>query len=192
MLYIIVSASLNAHNYKFWAFIALFYIYYDVQNCLLGCTSETSVDNYFTRQYIPEDNSEHHTRRRENLKSHLPLLIWILNCSSAWWRAFVDTLMNISVSVSQNFSTTCYLYQDLSSPESTTKGQVLFLTCALRDSSLHDFPFPSSRCWLNLWFNPHTKWMSVRVVIRCYRARHLGHVMRLDPLSTSPTPPPVL
>jgi hypothetical protein len=22
-------------------------------------TSETSVDNYFTRQYIPEDNSEH-------------------------------------------------------------------------------------------------------------------------------------
>jgi hypothetical protein len=31
-------------------------------------TSETSVDNHFTRQYIPEDNSEHHTRRRENLK----------------------------------------------------------------------------------------------------------------------------
>jgi hypothetical protein len=33
-------------------------------------TSETSVDNYFTRQYIPEDNSELHTRRCENLKSH--------------------------------------------------------------------------------------------------------------------------
>jgi hypothetical protein len=33
-------------------------------------TSETSVDNYFTRQYIPEDNSELHTRRHENLKSH--------------------------------------------------------------------------------------------------------------------------
>jgi len=32
-------------------------------------TSETSVDNYLTRQYIPEDNSEH-TRRRKNLKSH--------------------------------------------------------------------------------------------------------------------------
>jgi hypothetical protein len=31
--------------------------------------SETSVDNYFTPQYIPEDNSELHTRRRENLKS---------------------------------------------------------------------------------------------------------------------------
>jgi hypothetical protein len=34
-------------------------------------TSETSVDNYFTRQYIPEDNSELYTRRRENLKSHI-------------------------------------------------------------------------------------------------------------------------
>jgi hypothetical protein len=34
-------------------------------------TSETSVDNNFTRQYIPEDNFEHHTRRRENLKSQI-------------------------------------------------------------------------------------------------------------------------
>jgi hypothetical protein len=34
-------------------------------------TSETSVHNHFTRQYNPEDNSEHHTRRRENLKSHI-------------------------------------------------------------------------------------------------------------------------
>jgi hypothetical protein len=34
-------------------------------------TSETSVDNYFTRQYIPEDNSELHTRGCENLKSHI-------------------------------------------------------------------------------------------------------------------------
>jgi hypothetical protein len=34
-------------------------------------TSETSVDNHFTRQYIPEENSERHTRRRENLKSHI-------------------------------------------------------------------------------------------------------------------------
>jgi hypothetical protein len=33
-------------------------------------TSETSVDNYFTRQYIPEDNSELHTRRRELEISH--------------------------------------------------------------------------------------------------------------------------
>jgi hypothetical protein len=33
-------------------------------------TFETSVDNHFTRQYNPEDSSERHTRRRENLKSH--------------------------------------------------------------------------------------------------------------------------
>jgi hypothetical protein len=36
-------------------------------------TSETSVDNHFTRQYNPEDSSEHHTRRLENLKSHMDL-----------------------------------------------------------------------------------------------------------------------
>jgi hypothetical protein len=34
-------------------------------------TSETSVNNHFTRQYNPEDRSEHHTHRRENLKSYL-------------------------------------------------------------------------------------------------------------------------
>jgi hypothetical protein len=34
-------------------------------------TSETSVNNYFTRQYIPEDKSEGHTHSRENLKSHI-------------------------------------------------------------------------------------------------------------------------
>jgi hypothetical protein len=40
-------------------------------------TSETSVDNYFTWQYIPEDNSEHHTCRRENLKSHGMVLVYL-------------------------------------------------------------------------------------------------------------------
>jgi hypothetical protein len=34
-------------------------------------TSETSADNHSTRQYNPEDSSEHHTRRRENLKSNI-------------------------------------------------------------------------------------------------------------------------
>jgi hypothetical protein len=38
-------------------------------------TSETSVDNHFTRQYNPEDSSEHHTRRRENLKSHKKMAV---------------------------------------------------------------------------------------------------------------------
>jgi hypothetical protein len=32
--------------------------------------------HHFTRQYIPEDNSEHHTRRRENLKSHKTNLLF--------------------------------------------------------------------------------------------------------------------
>jgi hypothetical protein len=36
-------------------------------------TSETSIDYYFTRQYIPEDNSELHARCHENLKSHMNL-----------------------------------------------------------------------------------------------------------------------
>jgi hypothetical protein len=40
--------------------------------------SETSADNYFTRQYIPEDKSELHTRRRENLKSYIRF-----SCNSA-------------------------------------------------------------------------------------------------------------
>jgi hypothetical protein len=39
------------------------------------CTSETSVDNHFTRQYNPDDSFEHHTRRRENLKSHIMTLL---------------------------------------------------------------------------------------------------------------------
>jgi hypothetical protein len=39
-------------------------------------TSETSVQNHFTRQYNPEDSSEHHTRRRENLKSHAAFKIY--------------------------------------------------------------------------------------------------------------------
>jgi hypothetical protein len=48
--------------------------HHNVQSCLLMMeavrTSETSVNNHFTRQYNPEDNSEHHTHRRENLNSH--------------------------------------------------------------------------------------------------------------------------
>jgi hypothetical protein len=45
-------------------------------------TSETSVDNHFTRQCIPEDNYEHHTRRRENLKSHTtPWVYFVFNLS---------------------------------------------------------------------------------------------------------------
>jgi hypothetical protein len=47
-------------------------------------TSETSVDNHFTRQYNPEDSSEHHTRRRENLKSHILLIHLHMTTSGGW------------------------------------------------------------------------------------------------------------
>jgi hypothetical protein len=52
-------------------------------------TSETSVDKYFTLQYIPEDNSERHTRRRENLKSHITKHI-----GSFVYARFVQSLSN--------------------------------------------------------------------------------------------------
>jgi hypothetical protein len=47
-------------------------------------TSETSVDIQLrTRQYIPED-SELHTRRRENLKSHILNLLLELETTFTW------------------------------------------------------------------------------------------------------------
>jgi hypothetical protein len=52
---------------------------------VVSCPSETSVDNYFTRQYIPEDNSEHHTRRRENLKSHLNYIFIVSSDKGTGW-----------------------------------------------------------------------------------------------------------
>jgi hypothetical protein len=37
-------------------------------------TSETSVDNHFTRQYIPEDNSEHEFIGHEDIVSFVKSL----------------------------------------------------------------------------------------------------------------------
>jgi hypothetical protein len=50
--------------------------------------SETSVEKNFTRQYNPEDSSEHHTRRRENLKSHTDLMLLksLTPCSVAYFK----------------------------------------------------------------------------------------------------------
>jgi hypothetical protein len=45
-------------------------VFWDVLPCKI------IVDKYFTRQYIPEDNSEHHTRRLENLKSHMLRIVY--------------------------------------------------------------------------------------------------------------------
>jgi hypothetical protein len=61
-------------------------------------TSETSVDNYFTRQYIPEDNSELHTRRRENLKSHI-----VLCCLLQTWQLH-ETSKFIEVSITKLYN----------------------------------------------------------------------------------------
>jgi hypothetical protein len=44
-------------------------------------TSETSVYFETTRRYIPED-CHFHTRRRENLKSHILLVVYIDNAVS--------------------------------------------------------------------------------------------------------------
>jgi hypothetical protein len=55
-------------------------------------TSETSADNHFTRQYNPEDNSEHHTRRRENLKSHIPTVYaFILQATVSYKNTFIHS-----------------------------------------------------------------------------------------------------
>jgi hypothetical protein len=70
-------------------------------------TSETSVDNYFTRQYIPEDNSELHTRRRENLKSHIVknFLIDLVNTRDTCWAQNSSTslLTDINYCVSRMY-----------------------------------------------------------------------------------------
>jgi hypothetical protein len=57
----------------FWDVLPCKKLSTDVSSLMMEAvrTSETSVDNYFTRQYIPESNSERHTHRRENLKSHM-------------------------------------------------------------------------------------------------------------------------
>jgi hypothetical protein len=41
-------------------------------------TSEMSVDNYFTRQYIPENKSELLTLRRDNFKSHMKVIVFMV------------------------------------------------------------------------------------------------------------------
>jgi hypothetical protein len=68
-------------------------IFWNLQGLMMeaACTSETSVDIQLrTRQYIPED-SELHTRRRENLKSQTPTVDAIIsakvNVGGAMWKS---------------------------------------------------------------------------------------------------------
>jgi hypothetical protein len=69
-------------------------------------TSETSVDNHFTRQYNPEDSSEHHTRRRENLKSHdLYVVLCLIDRNCHLCRSLdFGSVKNITVSQGSSFS----------------------------------------------------------------------------------------
>jgi hypothetical protein len=62
-------------------------------------TSETSVDNYFTRQYNPEDSSEHHTRRRENLKKKFCFCVCPEACEMAY-RSVVTPLPRLATFLS--------------------------------------------------------------------------------------------
>jgi hypothetical protein len=81
-------------------------------------TSETSVNNHFTWQYIPKDNSEHHTRRRENLKSHVfRIVFWdVLPCKIIVDRRFRGTMMMEAVCNSEtsfdNYFTWQYIPED--------------------------------------------------------------------------------
>jgi hypothetical protein len=70
-------------------------------------TSETSVDNYFTWQYIPEDNSELLTRHRENLKSHVYIHVYqdyVLNKINQIFREVINVLLAV-----QNMSHVCII-----------------------------------------------------------------------------------
>jgi hypothetical protein len=63
---------------------------------------DETVDNHFTRQYIPEDNSEHHTHRRENLKSHIlkvvhTLMICQLKSFVVGWCNFCIHLRSLNI-----------------------------------------------------------------------------------------------
>jgi hypothetical protein len=61
-------------------------------------TSETSVDNNFTRQYIPEDNFEHYGKN-----VWIPTISFISDISiigtGIRWNIFVKTCMNIALLV---------------------------------------------------------------------------------------------
>jgi hypothetical protein len=60
-------------------------------------TSETSIDNYFTLQYISEDRSELHTRRREILKSHIE---WSLFLRRSTFIFFLSLFFHHSITYS--------------------------------------------------------------------------------------------
>jgi hypothetical protein len=85
-------------------------------------TSETSVDNHFTRQYNPEDSSEHHTRRREDLKSHI--YEYTLSCGSA--------VCHRELLQDKHLNTSSVPNSDLL-PASEANGKIPLLSCCDRE-----------------------------------------------------------
>jgi hypothetical protein len=86
-------------------------------------------DNHFTRHYNPEDSSEHHTRRRENLKSHmltLGYLTAIVNCVSSianrWWVWTEGKCRGIKTAC--RYSTTYWWQLKKSHPNNPSQNQV--------------------------------------------------------------------
>jgi hypothetical protein len=76
-------------------------------------TSETSVDTQLrTRQYISED-SELHTRRRENLKSHIYFSAWGEKKAELWQRdgrgiESVKVLDIRQIKINKTYNCICY------------------------------------------------------------------------------------
>jgi hypothetical protein len=53
-------------------------------------TSETSVDNHFTRQYNPEDSSEHHSGLNHTAYTDIALYSYVVcTYSEKWWTGVV-------------------------------------------------------------------------------------------------------
>jgi hypothetical protein len=69
-------------------------------------TYETSVDNHFTRQYIPEDNSEHHKHKCS--WHHLFSLFFFINKSEAYE---VTVCVAVSLHIFVKFSSDVILWR---------------------------------------------------------------------------------
>jgi hypothetical protein len=117
-------------------------------------TSETSVDNHFTRQYIPEDNSEHQTRRRENLKSHIVNLYGeaTLRCIRRfesfthpwWWRQYAPLKRRSTIILHVSISHKTTLNNEGDCPYWNIRG--LCQTLHVDDTQV-----PYSRQWPLFW-----------------------------------------
>jgi hypothetical protein len=126
----------------------------------LYCRVKCLVDNHFTRQYNPEDSSEHHTRRRENLKSHsdFSLLCSILHVDVCIHRvrSYLQQL------VTTRIKSTSYTTQSEAYPQTGFEAHTTRKSC-LKPFKLNNprqpfqfrnisFPFPDKGCISRILF----------------------------------------